>query len=121
LDYGPAARVARKFTAKLLALGFPSEIVFNINVPHLEDAQIKGVQITCQGLRVYRDQLVRREDPRGKPYYWIGGLAPTGIPNKGTDFGALKAGYVSITPLQLDLTASKEIEGLRDVLENFSS
>ncbi len=121
LDYGPAARVARKFAGKLFERGFPSKTVFNINVPHLDDKHIKGVQITRQGLRVYRDKLVRREDPRGKPYYWIGGLAPTGIPNKGTDFGALKEGYVSITPLQLDLTASKEIEGLRELLVNFSS
>jgi len=57
------------------------------------------------GLRIYRDALVRREDPRGRPYYWIGGDAPTGVPDEGTDIGALANGYVSITPLGLDLTA----------------
>jgi len=118
LDYGPAARAARKIVAKMLESGFPPETVLNINVPYLKDEQFKGLQITRQGLRVYRDQLVRREDPRGKPYYWIGGQAPTGIPNAGTDFGALAAGYVSITPLQLDLTASQEIFGLCNVLTN---
>ena len=46
-----------------------------------------------------------REDPRGRPYYWIGGDAPTGMPEEGTDIGALSGGYVSITPVQLDLTA----------------
>ncbi len=121
LDYGPAARVARSIAAKLLERGFPPGIIININVPYMPDQQFMGVQITRQGLRVYRDQLVRREDPRGKPYYWIGGEAPTGIPNAGTDFGALQAGYVSITPLQLDLTASKEINGLQELLTNTAS
>jgi 5'-nucleotidase len=48
-------------------------------------------------------------DPRGRPYYWIGGEAPTGVSEEGTDFGAIKSGYVSITPLQLDLTAREAI------------
>jgi 5'-nucleotidase len=56
-------------------------------------------------LRVYHDKLDRREDPRGKPYYWAIGSVPTGIPERGTDIGALADGYVSVTPLQLDLTA----------------
>ncbi len=47
---------------------------------------------------------MKREDPRGKPYYWIGGEAPTGIEEEDTDFGAIKQGYISVTPIQLDLT-----------------
>jgi 5'-nucleotidase len=69
--------------------------------------------ITRQGLRVYRDELDKRSDPRGKPYYWIGGEEPTGVDEPGTDFGALQAGYVSITPLQLDLTAREAMETLK--------
>lgn len=118
LDYGPAARVARKVAAEFLESGFPPETVININVPYLKDEQFKGLQITRQGTRVYRDQLVRREDPRGKPYYWIGGQAPTGIPDEGTDFGALQDGYVSVTPLKLDLTAPEGMAGLADKLAN---
>jgi len=71
----------------------------------LTDDKIRGVQVTRQGLRVYRDALDHRRDPRGKSYYWIGGEAPTGVPDEGTDFGAVSEGYVSITPLHLDLTA----------------
>jgi 5'-nucleotidase len=112
IDYGPASRFAREIVAKLLEDGFPEETVLNINVPFLLEGKIQGVQITRQGLRVYRDQLVRREDPRGRPYYWIGGEAPTGIRERGTDFGALKSGYVSVTPLQLDLTAHQAIDAL---------
>ncbi len=112
IDYGPASRFAREIVAKLLEDGFPEETVLNINVPFLMEDKIQGIQITRQGLRVYRDQLVRREDPRGRPYYWIGGEAPTGIRERGTDFGALKSGYVSVTPLQLDLTAHQAIDAL---------
>ncbi len=66
--------------------------------------EIRGWKITRQGQRIYRDALVKREDPRGKPYYWIGGEAPTGIEEEDTDFGAIKQGYISVTPIQLDLT-----------------
>jgi 5'-nucleotidase len=113
IDYGPAARFAREIVATLLNAGFPDETVLNVNVPCLPEQEIKGLQITRQGLRVYRDKLVRREDPRGRPYYWIGGEAPTGIRENGTDFGALKSGYVSVTPLHLDLTAHQAMDALR--------
>ncbi len=85
----------------------------SVNVPYLPDDQIKGIRVTRQGLRVYRDLLVEREDPRGRPYYWIGGEAPTGVPEEGTDFGALADRYVSVTPLQLDLTAYQILKEMR--------
>ena len=95
LDYGPAARVARQVVAAVIENGLPPDTLLNVNVPCLPDEQIAGTRITRQGLRVYRDELVAREDPRGRPYYWIGGDAPTGVPEEGTDFGALNEGYVS--------------------------
>ncbi len=61
---------------------------------------------------MYRDRLDRRVDPRGRLYYWIGGDTPTGIPLEGTDIGALTDGYVSLTPLHLDLTAYDAIQGI---------
>lgn len=105
LDYQPAARVAAQISRKVLKAGLPAGILLNINVPYIPFEQFKGIRVTRQGLRVYRDSLDRREDPRGKPYYWIGGDEPTGVPENGTDFGALADGFVSITPLHLDLTA----------------
>jgi 5'-nucleotidase len=105
LDYEPAARAAKRVVAQLMEAGFPSKTAININVPYLKDQEIKGVCITRQGQRVYLDQLDHRKDPRGKSYYWIGGEAPTGVVEDGTDYGAIKGGYVSVTPLQLDLTA----------------
>ena len=105
LDYSTAAEVARRVAEKVLAEGMPDGVLLNVNVPYLKMDEIKGFMVTRQGLRVYRDALDARKDPRGRPYYWIGGEAPTGVVEEGTDFGALSAGYVSITPLQLDLTA----------------
>ena len=86
------------------------EVVFNLNVPALPLEEIKGLQVTRQGLRVYHDELLTRIDPRGIPYYWIGGDPPSGVPDQGTDFGAIKSGYASLTPLNLDLTATDSIE-----------
>ena len=105
LDYGPAARMASFVVQKVMKNGLSNKTILNVNVPYLPDDEIKGVRLTRQGLRVYRDRLDHRLDPRGQDYYWIGGDAPTGVPEDGTDFGALADGYVSITPLQLDLTA----------------
>jgi 5'-nucleotidase len=105
LDYEAAALHARWLIEALKEQKLPAGILLNVNVPYLPEAEIKGYRITRQGLRVYRDRLDVRKDPRGKPYYWIGGDAPSGIPEDGTDFGALAEGWVSVTPLQLDLTA----------------
>ncbi|GAB4544520.1 MAG: 5'/3'-nucleotidase SurE [Anaerolineales bacterium] len=113
LNYSAAAAVARRVAEQVIADGLPEGVVLNINVPYLKEDELKGYMITRQGLRVYRDALDERVDPRGKPYYWIGGEAPTGVIEEGTDFGALAAGYVSITPLQLDLTHYKAIEVLK--------
>jgi 5'-nucleotidase len=113
LDYGPAARMAGKVAARVIELGLPAGVLLNVNVPCLREDEIKDILITRQGLRVYRDALDARNDPRGRPYYWIGGDYPTGVDEAGTDFGALTAGCVSITPLQLDLTAKDALDRLQ--------
>ena len=113
LDYSTAAIVGRRVAEQVIADGLPEGVVLNINVPYLKENELKGYMITRQGLRVYRDALDSRLDPRGRPYYWIGGDLPTGVDEPGTDFGALRAGYVSITPLQLDLTNYKAMDVLK--------
>ncbi|MEW6286484.1 MAG: 5'/3'-nucleotidase SurE [Chloroflexota bacterium] len=112
IDYGPAARAASKIVRQVIENGLSHEILLNINVPSLPDDRIRGILLTRQGLRVYHSRLDERIDPRGKPYYWIGGDAPTGVPERGTDVGALAEGFVSVTPLQLDLTAYRALTDL---------
>lgn len=104
-DYSTAARVAREIVTATIQYGLPPHLLLNVNIPYLPFEEIRGVQITRMGLRVYHDQLDRRLDPRGRPYYWTIGGSPTGVPERGTDIGAIHEGYVSVTPLQLDLTA----------------
>jgi 5'-nucleotidase len=112
VDYQPAAQFAFKIVAQVLKYGIPSDILLNVNVPALPVDKIRGIRVTRQGLRVYHNRLDERIDPRGKPYYWIGGDIPTGVPEPGTDVGALTEGYVSVTPLHLDLTAYRVLSDL---------
>jgi 5'-nucleotidase len=112
IDFGPAARAARMVAARVIENGLPPEILLNVNVPFLNDDQLRGFRLTRQGLRVYHSRLDERLDPRDHPYYWIGGDAPTGVPERGTDIGALSEGFISITPLQLDLTAYRVMTDL---------
>lgn len=114
VDFSSAARAARHIVDTVIKRGLPPNIILNINVPNLPEQEIKGYMVTRQGLRVYLDKLVSRKDPRGRPYYWIGGEEPTGVPDDGTDFGALSQGYVSITPLHLDMTAYGAINTLSE-------
>jgi len=112
IDYGPAARAALKVVRQVIENGLSHEILLNINVPFLTDNKLRGMILTRQGLRVYHSRLDERIDPRNKPYYWISGDAPTGVPERGTDVGALAEGFVSVTPLQLDLTAYRALTDL---------
>lgn len=105
IDFGPAAQAARQVVEHVLAKELPEETLLNVNLPFLPSTELRGFKLTRLGLRVYHSRLDERVDPRGRPYYWIGGDAPTGVPEHGTDIGALADGYVSITPLHLDLTA----------------
>jgi 5'-nucleotidase len=109
VDFAPAARVAYKVVQQVISNGLPAGILLNVNVPMMREEQIRGICTTRQGLRVYHSRLDERLDPRGRPYYWIGGDAPTGVPERGTDVGALAEGFVSVTPLQLDLTAYRAL------------
>lgn len=113
LHFGPAAAVGASLLRQCLERAFEHPTLLNINVPYLPLEEMGGIAFTRQGLRVYRDALDRREDPRRRPYYWIGGEAPTGVPDAGTDIWALAEGYVSVTPLQLDLTCYDCMDELR--------
>jgi 5'-nucleotidase len=111
--FADAAAVAAEIVRMVQQNPLPKDILLNVNIPDLPREEMGGPLITRQGLRIYRDALVRRADPRGVPYYWIGGEAPTGLAEEGTDIGALASGLVSITPIQLDLTAQQSLAALQ--------
>lgn len=101
-------------------IALPPFTILNFNFPDpetLKRGQSEFV-ITVQGERVYRDELIRRVDPFGRPYYWFGGDKPEGDTHPGTDCGEIARGNISVTPLHLDLTAREELAALRKVVWN---
>ncbi len=115
-DYGPAAAFAVELARAILAASGERPWLLNVNVPDRPAGQLSGVEITRLGTRLYRDALVERYDPRGRRYYWIGGEAPGGLAEAGTDIGALAAGRISVTPIRLDLTDRGRMEEARRIV-----
>lgn len=100
-----AAWVAARLAELVLEYGLPRDTLLNVNVPNLDRSQLRGIKITRLGRRSYdANDIIENIDPRGRKYYWIGGNRVFGIENEGTDFGAVQAGFVSVSPVHLDLT-----------------
>ena len=83
---------------------FPAETLLNVNLPAIPPEQVKGVRVTTLGRREYVDSLQRGQDPNGRDYYWIGGGSSRWWGRDDSDFRAIESGYISVTPLHLDLT-----------------
>lgn len=112
-DFRSAGRFARRLAEEILRRGLPRDTLLNVNVPNLPPEAIQGVAVTRQGRRVYSETVVRKIDPRGKAYYWIGGTDPTWERLGGTDYEAVSSGWISLTPLHLDLTNHRVIDELK--------
>jgi 5'-nucleotidase len=110
-DYSHCIPIARHLTEVVLREGLPTHTILNVNIPA---STPKGIKITRQGLREYRDTLIRRQDPYGQPYFWVGGQEPIGdVEAVDTDLWALHHGYVSVTPIHLDMTAHHVLNTLQ--------
>jgi 5'-nucleotidase len=96
---------------------FPEETFFNVNLPDIPADELKGIRVTTLGRRVYADSLTRREDPSGREYFWIGGGVSSWTGRDDSDFRAVQAGYVSVTPLHLDLTNYRLISEVRSWMQ----
>jgi len=104
LRFDAAAEFSVRLIRTILSKRMPEDTLLNVNVPNLPPEQIRGVRTTSLGRRTYRDAVVRGTDPRGKPYYWIGAQDPSWAGGPESDFAAIEEGYISLTPLHLDLT-----------------
>lgn len=111
-DYALAADFTASLALKVLKEGMPEGTLLNVNVPALPREQIKGVRITKMGRRLYRDQWDRRQDPRGRTYYWLAGQLMELENADDSDVAATEQGYISVTPVQLDLTRYDQIARL---------
>ncbi|HSF40954.1 MAG TPA: 5'/3'-nucleotidase SurE, partial [Thermoanaerobaculia bacterium] len=118
-SFGPAAEFARTIVETLRTEELPRDLLLNVNVPA---GPIQGVRFTRLGRRVYKQSVIEKLDPRGRKYYWIAGT-PQWDRATGTDYEAVSTGYVSVTPLHLDLTYYPGLESfgsLRDKLSALS-
>jgi 5'-nucleotidase len=111
-DFTLASQVAYVAAVNILENGLDAGELININVPAISAEELDGVEVTRMGKRVYQDELIERLDPRGIPYYWIGGPPPSGLAEPGTDFHAVVNKRIAVTPIQLDLTAKRLLDRL---------
>ncbi|RMH20390.1 MAG: 5'/3'-nucleotidase SurE [Gemmatimonadetes bacterium] len=105
--------VIGRLLERLLTTRMPEHTLFNVNLPPIDPADVKGVRVTSLGKRRYSDSITRAKDPSGRDYYWIGGgeMSWSGSPE--SDFQAVEDGYISLTPLHLDLTNYRLLEEIR--------
>lgn len=92
---------------------FPEDTLFNVNFPAVQPSEVKGIRVTSLGRRRYLDSITRAKDPSGKEYFWIGGGIVQWRGDADSDFQAVADGYVSVTPLHLDLTNHELLEDIR--------
>jgi 5'-nucleotidase len=111
-DFAAAGAFAEKVARRVLDRGLPKDTLLNVNVPPVPESEIRGVRATRMGKRIYGDAIIRKRDPRGRYYYWIGGdkLTHEGVPD--SDLEAVEQGFISVTPLHLDLTHFASLKSL---------
>lgn len=117
-DFSYAAEIAYKMAKLLEKNKLPDGVLLNINIPATSSCKIRGVLVTRQGRSKYEEEFVQRIDPRGRPYYWLTGKVKWLEKPEGSDIKAIEDNFVSITPLQLDLTDYKFIEELKKLILN---
>lgn len=93
---------------------FPKDTLLNVNIPPIDPAELRGVRVTRLGRRVYEGSLMRALDPSGREYFWIGGGQTTWWGDVDSDFRAIEEGFISVTPLHLDLTNFDLLQDIRD-------
>lgn len=103
-NFATAARVACELVTRLGSSSLPADTILNVNVPDLQYAELKGFRATRLGHRHRAESAHEAKDPRDRTIYWIGPAGPEQDAGPGTDFEAVNSGYVSVTPLQVDLT-----------------
>jgi 5'-nucleotidase len=114
--FSTGARVAVELINRLRDRPLTSDVILNVNVPDLPYAELRGFQSTRLGHRHKAEPVVKTQDPRGKTIYWVGPAGAEQDAGPGTDFHALREGFVSVTPIQVDLTRHSALKTLREWL-----
>jgi 5'-nucleotidase len=118
-DFTAAKRYAREIIAALLEgeQKFDRPLCLNVNIPNIAEQDIRGIRVCRQCRGIWREEFFRHEDPRGKPYFWLTGSYTNYEPDaQDTDEWALANGYVSVVPVQVDMTGYHQLEQLKGIL-----
>ncbi|RMH68685.1 MAG: 5'/3'-nucleotidase SurE [Gemmatimonadetes bacterium] len=113
-NYQVAADFAATLVKQVLEHGLPQDVLLNVNIPAVDAGEIRGVRITRLGKRTYQNPVVKKEDPRGRNYYWLAGTPVNTDLGTDTDTYAIENDYISITPIHLDLTHYETISHIRE-------
>jgi 5'-nucleotidase len=113
LDFSVAASFAAQLAAKVLAEGLPPGIMLNVNVPR---GEVRGIRITRQSQKISQNVVHEKHDPRGRPYYWLDETTRIEFAEPDSDYAAIRAHEISITPLQVDRTDYSSLHRLADWL-----
>lgn len=119
-NFSAAAEVARMLVAQLLRKPPEQALILNVNVPDLPLSMIKGFRTTRLGFRHRSEPLIRASDPHGRPVYWVGPAGGHLDAAEGTDFHAIQEGFVSVTPLQIDLTRHAALPAVQSWLDDLN-
>jgi len=111
--FDTAGHFARLIVQRLFAAPLDRATILNVNVPNIPVADVKGIVVTRLGNRHRSEAVIKAQDPRGRPLYWVGPAGRSADAGPGTDFHALAQGFVSVTPLTVDLTNHAELDILR--------
>lgn len=114
IDFDCSAKVAERLVHHLQKHPLPPDAILNVNVPAIPYSAIKGFKVTRLGHRHMAEAIIRETDPRGRPIYWVGGAGAEADSGEDTDFYAVAHGFVSITPLQVDLTRHTVIPKIQE-------
>jgi 5'-nucleotidase len=121
VNYASAARAALMIVQRLVTDPLPADTILNVNVPDRPWDEILGFEVTRLGHRHRSEPCIRAEDPRGRPVYWIGPPGAEQDAGAGTDFHAVRTGYISITPIHVDLTRYQALEKVAGWVQGLSA
>ncbi len=112
-DFTYSKKVAKIIATAVLKNGIPPGVLLNVNIPPVPEEQIKGIKVTKQGKSRWNDYFEKRVDPQNREYYWLTGQMNNIEDDEDSDIKAIQQNYVSVTPIQFDLTAYEFLETLK--------
>lgn len=113
-DFEPCKKFVKTITRNVLKHGLPEGVVLNVNLPKLKESEIKGIKICRQAKAMWEEEFDKRTNPQGRDYFWLTGKFINKDKGNDTDEWALENGYVSVVPVQFDLTAHHFISNLNN-------